>query len=213
MSTLSILSISRVLPINVHVAKIIPITSGYPKFERAMREKLVTDHVGLVRRLAESVKRKLPVSFDLEDLICEGNLALARAAAEYKPDHPKATQFANYAWRCIRGAMIEKVRRRHYLENTRPSIDDVREPAARPEIDENLDLERALVHVREAVRDLPPELRNVIALHYGHEVKLCDVGKLLGVCKSSASLLHRTALRELRKAPRIRELRTALKAA
>jgi RNA polymerase sigma factor (sigma-70 family) len=178
-----------------------------------MREKLVTDHLQLVLSAAKSVKKTLPPSFDLDDLVCEGNLALARAALTYKPDHPKAAPFANYAWQVIRGAMIEKVRRRHYLENTRPSIDDVREPAARLEIDENIDLERALAHVKEAVRNLPPELRSVIGLHYGGGISLHELGKLLGVCKSSASLLHRRALRELRKAPRIRELRAALKAA
>ncbi len=207
------MSITLVLPINRHVAKIIPITSGFPKFERAMREKLVTDHLELVVSAAKSVKKNLPPSFDFEDLVCEGNHALARAALSYNPDHPKAAPFANYAWQVIRGAMIESVRRRHFLENTRPSIDDVREPGAPPDIDDNIDLERALVHVRDAVRDLAPELRAVITLHYGREIKLCDVGKLLGVCKSSASLLHRQALRELRRAPRIRELRRELKAA
>jgi len=178
-----------------------------------MREKLVTDHLDLVRAIAASVKRTLPPSFDLDDLVGEGNRALDRAALKYNPDLPNAAPFPAYARKAIRGAMIESVRRRHYEENTRPSIDSVRERAVAPDMDDNIDLERALAHVKEAVRNLPPELRSVIGLHYGGGISLHELGKVLGVCKSSASLLHRKAIRELRKAPRIRELRAALKAA
>jgi RNA polymerase sigma factor (sigma-70 family) len=90
----------------------------------ARRDRLVEAHLEIVPPIARRIHNSLPPSFDLEDLIATGNVALLHAATRYRPKEHNGTPFSAYARPCIRGAILDSVRRRHFTANTMPSIDD-----------------------------------------------------------------------------------------
>jgi RNA polymerase sigma factor (sigma-70 family) len=73
----------------------------------------IEDHLALVRRLASRLARKLPPCFDRDDLIQEGMIGLIQAAARWDPS--VNDNFRNYATPRIQGAMLDSIRRRHWL--------------------------------------------------------------------------------------------------
>jgi RNA polymerase sigma factor (sigma-70 family) len=142
---------------------------GRAQRARALRDALVEAHLPLVRQIAQSVARSLPPSFDLEDLIGEGNLALLQCATRFQPDAHGNPPFAAFARQRIRGAIIDSVRRRHYLERTRPSIDDVTPASCAPVVEISIDRLRLGARVREAIMFLPDDQRELIVARYLEE--------------------------------------------
>ena len=72
-------------------------------------EQLVTEHAGLVKRIAHHLKARLPESVQVEDLIQSGMLGLFEAARNY--DRSKGATFETYAGIRIRGSMLDEVRK------------------------------------------------------------------------------------------------------
>lgn len=77
--------------------------------KRATRDRIVLEHLPLVRAIAVRTQEGLPVHIDLEDLINEGVIGLIDAAAKYEPG--KRVVFPIYARHRIRGAMLDSLRR------------------------------------------------------------------------------------------------------
>jgi RNA polymerase sigma factor (sigma-70 family) len=75
-------------------------------------DALVTDHLDLVEIATRSVGDPRSASLDRDDLIGEGQVALVKAARRY--DSRKGS-FRAYAFRRIRGAMLDALRRDHFL--------------------------------------------------------------------------------------------------
>lgn len=142
---------------------------GHTARLRARRDALVDAHLPLVRQIAQSVARSLPPSFDLDDLIAEGNLALLHCATRFKPDAFGNPPFAAYARNRIRGAILDSVRRRHYLEATRPSIDDVTPASCAPVVEISIDRLRQGKRVRDAIAFLPADQQKLIVTRYLEE--------------------------------------------
>jgi RNA polymerase sigma factor for flagellar operon FliA len=71
------------------------------------RETLVLHHIGLVRRIARKVARRLPRHVEIEDLIQAGMLGLLEAAQRYRA----GVSFETYATYRIRGAILDSVRK------------------------------------------------------------------------------------------------------
>jgi RNA polymerase sigma factor (sigma-70 family) len=166
----------------------------------ARRDRLVNAHLGLVDAIAARVHSELPPSFDLDDLVGIGYVALLDAAARYRPLKHGGAPFEAFARHRIRGAMLDSVKRRHYLENTRPSIDDVPEPMAETSIEISIDAGRHHRKVKAAVAQLPPRLRVVIELYHSDEgPSLRQVGKQMNLSKSRVLQLHASAIAELRR--------------
>jgi RNA polymerase sigma factor for flagellar operon FliA len=74
----------------------------------AIRDRLILDHLPLVRAIAIRVYENLPVHVDLDDLIHAGILGLFDAAARYDGD--KQVTFKSYAKHRIKGAMLDSLR-------------------------------------------------------------------------------------------------------
>jgi len=74
----------------------------------ADRDRLVTEHVGLVRRMARRLAQRLPTQFELDDLISVGVMGLMDAAGRYRPS--TGVPFEAFARRRIRGAMLDALR-------------------------------------------------------------------------------------------------------
>jgi RNA polymerase sigma factor FliA len=74
----------------------------------AKRDRVVLDHLPLVRAIAVRVHENLPVHVDLDDLVHAGILGLFDAATKYDPD--KMVAFSSYAKHRIKGAILDSLR-------------------------------------------------------------------------------------------------------
>ena len=74
----------------------------------AKRDRIVMEHLPLVKAIAVRVHANLPVHVDLDDLIHAGVLGLFDAAGKY--DAGKHVVFSSYAKHRIKGAMLDSLR-------------------------------------------------------------------------------------------------------
>jgi RNA polymerase sigma factor for flagellar operon FliA len=78
------------------------------KNTNAIRDRIVLDHLPLVKAIAVRVHENLPVHVDLDDLIHAGVLGLFDAAGKYNPE--KKVVFHSYAKYRIKGAILDSLR-------------------------------------------------------------------------------------------------------
>lgn len=71
-------------------------------------ERLMDEHVQLVRRIVYGMAKALPRHVDLDDLVGAGLLGLHQAAATFDPS--RGVPFAAYAQQRIRGAVVDSLR-------------------------------------------------------------------------------------------------------
>src|SRR6267378_4192612 len=74
----------------------------------AKRDRIILEHLPLVRAIAIRVYENLPVHVDLDDLVHAGILGLFDAALKYDGD--KQVTFRSYAKHRIKGAMLDSLR-------------------------------------------------------------------------------------------------------
>jgi RNA polymerase sigma factor for flagellar operon FliA len=84
--------------------------------QKSLKE-LIEDGQALVRSLALTVARNVPMPVDLDDLIAYGQVGLAEAAREYDPD--VGTQFTTFAYYRIRGAIYDGVSKMSWTSRAR----------------------------------------------------------------------------------------------
>jgi RNA polymerase sigma factor FliA len=72
------------------------------------RDRLVIDHVGLVKTVASRLARRLPSQVEIADLIGVGVLGLIEAAERYQP--ALGVPFDAFARRRLQGAMLDALR-------------------------------------------------------------------------------------------------------
>lgn len=75
---------------------------------REARDRLVMEHVGLVKTLAQRLAQRLPSQVEVSDLVSVGVLGLIDAAARYKPT--LGVPFDAFARRRVQGAMLDSLR-------------------------------------------------------------------------------------------------------
>ena len=78
------------------------------KVSIAVRDRIVLDHLPLVKAIAVRVHENLPVHVDLDDLVHAGVMGLFDAASKYNPD--KKVVFHSYAKYRIKGAILDSLR-------------------------------------------------------------------------------------------------------
>src|ERR1700719_1614467 len=74
----------------------------------ARRDRIVIEHLPLVKAIAIRVHENLPVHVDLDDLAHAGVLGLFDAASKFNPD--KQVAFSSYAKHRIKGAILDSLR-------------------------------------------------------------------------------------------------------
>ncbi len=77
--------------------------------KRLSRDRVVLDHLPLVRAIAVRVHENLPVHVDLDDLVHAGVLGLFDAATKYNAD--KNVAFSSYAKHRIKGSILDSLRK------------------------------------------------------------------------------------------------------
>ena len=84
-----------------------PVSARQP-VSKDHRDRIVLEHLSLVRAIAVRVHETLPVHIDLEDLIHAGVLGLFDAAEKY--DGRQDVAFQSYAKHRIKGAILDSLR-------------------------------------------------------------------------------------------------------
>jgi len=74
----------------------------------ALRDRVVLEHLPLVKAIAVRVHENLPVHVETDDLVHAGILGLFDAATKYNPD--KQVAFSSYAKHRIKGAILDSLR-------------------------------------------------------------------------------------------------------
>lgn len=83
-------------------------TSKAKQNQEQNRDRIILDHLPLVRAIAVRVHENLPVHVDLEDLVHAGILGLFDAVNKYNPS--KQVAFPSYAKHRIKGAILDSLR-------------------------------------------------------------------------------------------------------
>jgi len=91
--------------------------SGYVRSVDVERDKLILDHVPLLRHIAGRMALDLPANFDREDLVGYGMLGLITAADSFEVG--RGLKFSTYAYPKIRGAILDELRRQDFLPRGR----------------------------------------------------------------------------------------------
>ncbi len=221
------------------------------------RDRLVMEHLSLVKVIAERLSRMLPPVLDKEDMYEAGILGLLDAANRY--DSSKNCSFKTFASIRIKGAILDEVRSlevvpkslRQRARKVEKVIADLERELGQPPSDEivaerlglTLDEYRRLLqslegvsfayledigsHVLDlysyrnyeygqeppvenlykeeiaeilsrAIDDLPERERLVITLYYYEGFTIREIGKVLGLAKSTVSEIHIKALMKLK---------------
>jgi RNA polymerase sigma factor for flagellar operon FliA len=84
-----------------------PAPGGVPGLT-AEQERILLEHLPVVRFLARRIHERLPQHVDIEDLVSAGVVGLMDAFAKFDPD--KRVQFRSYAQFRIRGAILDSLR-------------------------------------------------------------------------------------------------------
>ena len=84
-------------------------------------DQLIAEHMDWAEKLARSFSRKLPPSFDADDLVQLGLMGLMKAADRYDP--AKTDSFRGFASSYVLGECRMGVRRRHWREATAEPLD------------------------------------------------------------------------------------------
>jgi RNA polymerase sigma factor for flagellar operon FliA len=94
---------------SLHTASLHSKSSGTAQAARlARRDRVVLEHLPLVKAIAVRVHENLPVHVDLDDLVHAGIIGLFDAATKFNPE--KQVVFSSYAKHRIKGAILDSLR-------------------------------------------------------------------------------------------------------
>jgi RNA polymerase sigma factor for flagellar operon FliA len=187
-------------------------------------ERLILDHLHLVRHLAWRMKHTLPRVVELVDLESAGHIGLVRAAQTWQPE--KGVRFSYYCRFRIRGAMLDQLRamdpltrrcraelsrelramsptERHARSHTPDGMDPLSVQAqdhSCGDVEERGPSE--ILESRELpdglVRALSERERVVLHMRYVEDMQFQSIAPYLGVSPSRISQIHRELIEKAR---------------
>lgn len=172
--------------------------NGANREQLRKRAATIETHRYLATRIAKSVGQGLPHQLR-EDLSAVAVATLAKLADTY--DASTGVPFGAYAQQRIRGACLDSIRRRHYLNGTASELtSEVSEArldtAANPESALIASMEQGETRTRliSQLTRLPGRLAVITWLHYMENRTIEQIAAELGVGASRVSQLHTEAL-------------------
>ncbi len=79
--------------------------------------QLIEDNQGLVYSIAMKIFRRLPVRYELDDLVGYGMVGLSEAAKAYKPS--RGTEFSTFAYYRIQGSIYDGISEASWMSRAR----------------------------------------------------------------------------------------------
>ena len=184
-------------------------------------EKLIHEHLPLVKIVARRLARRLPPSVAQDDLIGAGSLGLVDSVVRRR--HTSDSSFACYTRIRIQGAIMDELRSHDWLPRRARTkeqayrsgtphpvavvhFDDLPRGSARTPADkssrsnplEALARKRIALHLKRELDQLPKRDRLILHLHYFKGMNLKEISCLLGVSEARVSQIHHRALGLLR---------------
>jgi RNA polymerase sigma factor for flagellar operon FliA len=86
---------------------------AYAGGDQAARERLLTEHLGLVHFVARQVARGISVDADFDELVSAGTIGLMNALESF--DAARGLAFSTFAAPRIRGAILDELRRQDHV--------------------------------------------------------------------------------------------------
>ena len=86
---------------------------AYVRGDAAARERLLAEHLGLVRFVARQVSRGVSVEADFDELVSAGTIGLLNALESF--DAGRGLAFSTFAAPRIRGAILDELRRQDHV--------------------------------------------------------------------------------------------------
>ena len=165
-------------------------------------------------------KRILPNYIDESDVLQCGYFALLAAVRAFKSNGLRFTSYLTYSVQnavneCINGRSKRpgKIREVSYNQPVKDHsgddvelLDLIEDKGAELQVYEPLELTETQRIVIEAVDALPQRQRDIIRLHYFHNMSLKDIAAQQDCCVSNIQQIERQAFRELRKNKKLRTL-------
>lgn len=169
----------------------------------APAQAMLARHYGTwIKRTAMLLKSRMPWA-DLDDLLQWGALGMLEAQARFRVEH--GVTFEVFAFRRIRGAMIDGIRRGYSFRRSEVILDDetvdnaAQHGGSLPEdpfeILTRTETRDVLVS---ALKDLPAEEYRILALHFYDDMNNREIAEILGVSEGYASKLRQRALLSLK---------------
>jgi RNA polymerase sigma factor (sigma-70 family) len=160
------------------------------------RNALIEQHLDLVAPIARAMMKRLPASFDFDDLVSVGRFGLLEAAERWD-GRDNFTCWASFK---IRYRMLDSVRRRNWRENVHENLDD--DDVLTELTTERADQEVCFARETErrvsiALECLNPRERFIVERIYWYGDTRSEVGEKLGLKASRVAQLHQIALAKL----------------
>ena len=159
----------------------------------------------VVRRLALRLSRRLPPSIDYDDLVQEGTLGLMQAAARFNPE--AHDNFKLYAQRRILGAMLDSVRRRHWISATSVPLEEAKGLEGEEDFESEIEEQEIVGLVRKARRTMTGRRQKVVELVYRRGLSRNQAAREMRMSPDQFGALHAQTLDLLRY--KLRSLRPA----
>lgn len=119
------------------------------RIDADQRERLITEHIGLVKYVVGRVSVRLPESVEREELESAGIVGLIKAADRFEPG--RGVKFATYASSVIRGEVMELLRSRDWApRSVRRRYRELEQTVA--ELQRQLGRQPTEVEIRRAMR-------------------------------------------------------------
>lgn len=153
-------------------------------------------HLAMVEPMAAAVKRKLPDSFELDDLIQSARLGLVVAAWTYRPECGPEDY---WAWFQIRRELRNSYCGNSYIWATHRTELPSQLPAPLPAPSEPAEPQEQS-QIKKAIRSLPAVQRLLLSLIYdqGYSVRQVGRQKLAGIGWRRTIAEHSAAIAQLR---------------
>ena len=163
------------------------------------RDRLISDHLSLIPPIAQRLKQGLPDQFLLEDLLSAGVVGLIEATTRYVRLRPgkKPAKFSTFAYRRIRGAMLDSVRRGQYRLATASEID----PATASSSEGSAGTDRAC-DLRQLMIGLTDRETHLLQLCYWQGMSSREASVPMGLTPRQSRRLYERTMRKLRMAAR-----------
>ena len=175
------------------------------RYRHMRNSRVIVEHLPLVKAMAVQLASAQSVHVDAEDLAGAGMIGLMRAAHNFR--RARGVPFGSYAKHRIRGEMLDfiaggfKHMHQDLIEEAEFELQitgEIARPDPCPRASKDV---RRLVAI--AVRDLPPQMRGVIAMRFIGEMPHKAVGRTLGLGDSRIWQVQREALARMRRTLRL----------
>lgn len=162
------------------------------------RNRLVEEHLGLVRQVAHRLSDRREVR---EELFSEGCLALIAAVNRFDPE--RGFQFSTFATACIRNRMFRWLKREKRRGKIVPLADETTIPDKSLAADESIGAADERRRVKRAIGRLPDREQTLVTLRFGMQpnrpaMSFREIGRRVALSKERVRQIVGRSLQRLK---------------